>query len=127
MPLACCGDSKPNSHRTKKLLEAAKREGQHQFLPDSLPFRLPLFQFFRARRIRPSDGAIAAHSDLFRLNSSSMRAATWSELSLIRIQLLSLNGPPQLSLSPELSLWMRFPIVTITLADVLPVAIVVAV
>jgi hypothetical protein len=31
------------------------------------------------------------------------------------------------SLSPELSLWMRFPIVTITLTNVLPVAIVVAV
>jgi hypothetical protein len=31
------------------------------------------------------------------------------------------------SLSPDLLLWLRFPIVTITLADVLPVAIGVAV
>jgi hypothetical protein len=31
------------------------------------------------------------------------------------------------SLSPELPLWMRFPVVTITLANVLPVAVVVAV
>jgi hypothetical protein len=50
-------------------LEPATREGVHEFLPDSPPLGLPLFELFLA-----GGWAIGTLSVLFRFNSSLMRA-----------------------------------------------------
>src|SRR5207253_9461202 len=80
MPLACCGAGKPNSHRTKKPYRPRRERA-------STSSCLTLFRLdCRCSKSSALGGwAIGALFNLFRLNSSLMKAATWSKLSLIRI------------------------------------------
>src|SRR6266571_8152242 len=80
MPLACRGASKPDSHHTKKPYRPRRERA-------STSSCLTLFRLdCRCSKSSALGGwAIGVFSDLFRLNSSLMRAATCSEISLIRI------------------------------------------
>src|SRR5438445_9403925 len=99
MPLACRGASKPDSHHTKKPYRPRRERA-------STSSCLTLFRLdCRCSKSSALGGwAIGVFSDLFRLNSSLMRAATCSEISLIRIQLT------MASLSSAVALARTFPL-----------------
>src|SRR3989442_11389209 len=89
MPLACCDASKPDSHHTKKPYRPRRERA-------STSSCLTLFRLdCRFSKSCALGGwAIGALFNLFRLISSLMKAATWSELSLIRIAHLPACLPP---------------------------------